>query len=107
MGLSKRQRDFWGVQYFNQRSWKVQLVNLLGHAIGFGMVGAGLAAFMFCWLIDAPNWLMLIPGPLFSLLREFGQWRESGKPHILDRVRDVFEACIGAVAGWALFGIWV
>jgi hypothetical protein len=99
-------RNLWGLHYFTERSVKTQLINFVGHFVGIGFCSVAITAGAFCFPLNIPYAFAVIPGPIISVGREIYQWVVSGKPHLLDRSRDVLEALAGTVTGWVVFDLW-
>lgn len=125
LGYSRRQTDLWGKHYFD---WRIvplgqQALNGLGHwAIGFpvgvlvGLAGPPLAAGGLAALASlvtrsyrtasrreasAPVGAVATAGSVLVLAtRELVQAVKSGKPHLLDRLRDVAEGSLGGISGF-------
>ena len=93
-------KSYWlGIQYFTEKSVGKQLANLAGHwgmGLGFGSIVA--------FAIVEPVPIILL-GATPGILRELAQLGKSGKPHILDRSRDIFENFLGSVTAFCVWEV--
>ncbi len=87
-----------------EKSWWKYALDVLGHA-GLGAAFSVLPIAAVVWF-GWPFGLAIAVGLPFALgggaLREFLQWRKSGKLHLLDRVLDVAHHVLGPPIAWGL-----
>ena len=87
-----------------EKSWGAYFVDILGHT-GIG-AAASLLVVIPAVLLDWPWGAWLVPGELLALgagtLREWRQYKKSGKLHLLDRVLDIAHHAFGPPVAWGL-----
>ena len=107
MSTYDRSDWLWGWHLFTERSVGKQAANFAGHW-GIG-IGSGLlwSAAVYYVPSAAPAWTILIPGPLVMVIREVLHWIDRGKPHLLDRVRDILESVVGALCAYGLAHFYI